>query len=93
MGSTGASEVWPMSCHEDRLAGNSTGSETWSCVEKKIFNGKKPQDGPNYSLELLYIRKSCPDIFITNLDPPYLVYNDYTWQSLTHSFTHPTNGH
>lgn len=47
---------------------------------------KENQDGPNDILELLYIRKSCPDIFINKLDPPYLAYNDYTWQSFIHSF-------
>ena len=94
-GSTSASEHRPASCHEDGLAGDllRSGSETWSYVGQKHFSEKKRnQNEPNYILELLYIRESCLDIFITNLDPPYLVYNDCTQQSLTRSFMYPTNG-
>lgn len=52
---------------------------------------EKNQDGPNYIPELLCIRKSCPDIFIIKLDPPYLAYNDYTWHSFIHSFDHASH--
>lgn len=71
----------------------SSGSEKWSCVEKKNLNWKNNLNGPNCFPELLHIRKGCPDIFITNLDPLCFVHNDYTWWSVPHSFTHPTNGH
>lgn len=71
----------------------SSGSETWSGVEKKISIEKKNLNGSNCFLELLHIRKGCPDIFITNLDPLCLVYNDYPSRSVPHSFMRPTNGH
>lgn len=44
MGSTGASEVWPMSCHEDRLAGNlALGQKHGHVLRRKFSMEKNPK--------------------------------------------------